>query len=142
MLTVTQLIVVSTLLRFTVNTSASVTGHVNDMGHYDVDFCSNCCLLNGVSACPMKCFILVFSLHYEIIDFYNYMSPTPTEHYVRQQVVQRIKHVILALWPHAQVNCTEHDPSTVPPTYSTESCPSSLCSFIAVYEPCIILTAC
>ncbi|KAL1115085.1 hypothetical protein AAG570_007116 [Ranatra chinensis] len=45
----------------------------------------------------------VVALHQEIIDFYNYMSPTPEEHFMRQQVVRNIKSLILELWPAAKV---------------------------------------
>ena len=44
-----------------------------------------------------------FSLHEEIEDFYNYMSPTPEEHELRFNVVRRIEKVVLSLWPQAKV---------------------------------------
>ncbi|XP_077542304.1 terminal nucleotidyltransferase 4B-like isoform X3 [Haemaphysalis longicornis] len=42
-------------------------------------------------------------LHDEIEDFYRYMQPTPAEHQMRLGVIQRIKEVILGLWPQAEV---------------------------------------
>ncbi|XP_074595864.1 terminal nucleotidyltransferase 4B-like [Brevipalpus obovatus] len=45
----------------------------------------------------------VIGLHEEIIDFYEYMSPTVEEHYMRIRVVENIKMVIKKLWPKAKV---------------------------------------
>ena len=42
-------------------------------------------------------------LHEEIKDFYDYMSPTLEEAYMRTEVVDRIKSVVQDLWPDAQV---------------------------------------
>jgi len=44
-----------------------------------------------------------FRLHEEIVDFFNYMSPTEEEHVVRLNVVHRIKTVINNLWPESVV---------------------------------------
>ncbi|KAI4467670.1 poly(a) rna polymerase [Holotrichia oblita] len=45
----------------------------------------------------------VIGLHQEIEHFYEYMSPTPTEHRIRGDVVHRIEKIIQSLWPEAQV---------------------------------------
>ncbi|XP_075985310.1 terminal nucleotidyltransferase 4B-like isoform X2 [Anticarsia gemmatalis] len=45
----------------------------------------------------------ILGLHEEIEHFYQYMSPTETEHLVRSTVVNRIRGAILALWPQARV---------------------------------------
>ncbi|GBP87235.1 Non-canonical poly(A) RNA polymerase protein Trf4-1 [Eumeta japonica] len=45
----------------------------------------------------------VVGLHEEIEHFYTYMSPTQTEHMVRAALVNRIRGVILTLWPQARV---------------------------------------
>lgn len=42
-------------------------------------------------------------MHQEIEHFYEYMSPTPTEHRIRGDVVHRIEKIIQSLWPQAQV---------------------------------------
>lgn len=47
--------------------------------------------------------ILIFRLHEEIEHFFEYMSPTATEHLVRADVVKRIEKIILSMWPDAQV---------------------------------------
>lgn len=46
----------------------------------------------------------IFGLHEEIQDFYDYMSPTKEEHYMRVRVVDRIKKVIKSIWPQAKVD--------------------------------------
>lgn len=46
----------------------------------------------------------IIGLHQEIEDFYNYMKPTPEEHAMREDVVQRISKVIKDVWPEAQVD--------------------------------------
>lgn len=46
----------------------------------------------------------VIGLHEEILDFYEYMSPTMEEHCMRCQVVESIKKVIKKLWPAAKVD--------------------------------------
>lgn len=43
------------------------------------------------------------SLHEEIEDFFQYMTPTPEEHRVRMNVVNGITEVIMKIWPHAKV---------------------------------------
>lgn len=45
----------------------------------------------------------MLSLHEEIIDFYSYISPRVEEEKMRLEVVDRIKDVILDLWPSAEV---------------------------------------
>lgn len=47
---------------------------------------------------------LSFSLHEEISDFYEYMSPRPEEEKMRMEVVSRIESVIKELWPSADVS--------------------------------------
>ncbi|ORX87373.1 Nucleotidyltransferase [Anaeromyces robustus] len=42
-------------------------------------------------------------LHEEIIDFVKYISPTPEEKYMREYALNRIKNVILDLWPGSVV---------------------------------------
>lgn len=42
-------------------------------------------------------------LHQEILDFYEYMSPTIEEHNIRLQVVNNIEQIIHNLWPSAKV---------------------------------------
>lgn len=44
------------------------------------------------------------SLHEEISDFYEYMSPRPEEEKMRMEVVNRIESVIKELWPSADVS--------------------------------------
>jgi hypothetical protein len=51
--------------------------------------------------------MIFFSLNEEIKDFYDYMSPTPAEQHMRNQVVNRIRSVIQGLWPQAKV-CMNH----------------------------------
>lgn len=46
---------------------------------------------------------VVYRLHEEIEDFFQYMTPTPQEHQVRLAVVHRIIDVIMKIWPHASV---------------------------------------
>ena len=49
------------------------------------------------------------SLHEEISDFYEYMSPRPEEEKMRMEVVNRIESVIKELWPSADVStCLGH----------------------------------
>lgn len=43
------------------------------------------------------------SLHDEIIEFYNYMSPKKCEHELRLKVVHKIENAIHELWPQAKV---------------------------------------
>ncbi|XP_028985237.1 terminal nucleotidyltransferase 4A-like [Betta splendens] len=42
-------------------------------------------------------------LHEEIVDFFNFMSPRPSEEAMRRDVMNRIEGVIKALWPTARV---------------------------------------
>ena len=51
----------------------------------------------------VSCFI-IFRLHEEIKDFFQYMSPRPEEHSMREDVVRRIRAVIKDLWSEAKVN--------------------------------------
>lgn len=44
------------------------------------------------------------SLHEEIVDFFNFMSPKPEEEAMRRDVVNRIEGVIKDLWPTARVS--------------------------------------
>ncbi|OBS67248.1 hypothetical protein A6R68_04205 [Neotoma lepida] len=48
-------------------------------------------------------FCFFSSLHEEISDFYEYMSPRPEEEKMRMEVVSRIESVIKELWPSADV---------------------------------------
>lgn len=45
----------------------------------------------------------IVGLHEEIENFYQYMMPSPEEHQMRINVVERIKQVIISLWPQAKV---------------------------------------
>lgn len=42
-------------------------------------------------------------LHEEILDFAEYIKPTQEEMLMRQDVVERIRKCVLALWPKAKV---------------------------------------
>ena len=48
-------------------------------------------------------FCYVCRLHNEIKDFFSYMSPCPEEQKMRDDVVHRIKKVVTAKWPSAEV---------------------------------------
>ena len=45
----------------------------------------------------------VIGLHEEILDFYSYMQPRRCEKYMRLQVIDNVKRIILSHWPRAQV---------------------------------------
>jgi len=45
----------------------------------------------------------LYRLHYEILQFYQFMIPTDEEHAVRQQVINRITNVINQYLPSASV---------------------------------------
>jgi DNA polymerase sigma len=54
--------------------------------------------------------IRLYRLHYEILQFYQFMIPTEEEHAVRQQVINRITSVINQYLPTASVrNRTKFD---------------------------------
>jgi non-canonical poly(A) RNA polymerase PAPD5/7 len=44
------------------------------------------------------------SFHEEILSFASWVSPTPEEHKMRRDVIQRVKNVVLELWPNAKVD--------------------------------------
>jgi DNA polymerase sigma len=44
------------------------------------------------------------SFHEEILSFASWVSPTPEEHQMRRDVIQRVKNVVLELWPNAKVD--------------------------------------
>lgn len=46
----------------------------------------------------------IVGLHEEILDFYEYMKPTPEEHFMRRNVVKQISKVIKEVWPEAIVS--------------------------------------
>ena len=48
--------------------------------------------------------LLSNSLHEEIVDFFNFMSPRPEEEAMRRNVVNRIEGVIKDLWPTSRVS--------------------------------------
>lgn len=52
---------------------------------------------------PLKC-VSFDSLHEEIVDFFNFMSPRPEEEAMRQNVVNKIEGVIKDLWPTSRVS--------------------------------------
>ncbi|KAL4706160.1 hypothetical protein ACJJTC_013625, partial [Scirpophaga incertulas] len=65
-------------------------------------------LLGSYGGCPWRMINYnykpgIIGLHEEIEHFFNYMSPTETEHLVRTTVVSRIRTAILSLWPQARV---------------------------------------
>lgn len=47
--------------------------------------------------------VRLYRLHFEILQFYQFMIPTEAEHTVRQQVVNRITDVINHYLPTASV---------------------------------------
>jgi DNA polymerase sigma len=47
--------------------------------------------------------VRLYRLHYEILQFYQFMIPTEEEHAARQQVVNRITNVINQYLPTASV---------------------------------------
>ena len=44
-------------------------------------------------------------LHEEILDFYEYAKPRPSEFRMRKEVVMRVTQIILSKWPIARVEC-------------------------------------
>jgi DNA polymerase sigma len=56
-----------------------------------------------LSSAPPFMSIRLYRLHYEILQFYQFMIPTEEEHAVRQQVVNRITSVINQYLPTASV---------------------------------------
>ena len=56
-------------------------------------------------------FPFAFSLHEEIMDFFNFMSPKPEEQAMRRDVVNKIESVIKDLWPTARVSGTRRGDS-------------------------------
>jgi hypothetical protein len=58
--------------------------------------------LIGLSA-PPSTSIHLYRLHYEILQFYQFMIPTAPEHAIRQQVIDRICAVIHQYLPSASV---------------------------------------
>lgn len=51
----------------------------------------------------MFCSAFIPSLHQEILDFYEFMKPRPAEQNMRRDVGNRVKEVIVRLWPTAKV---------------------------------------
>lgn len=47
---------------------------------------------------------MLYRLHQEIEDFYQYMYPTDTEHRIRGEVIERIEQIIVTMWPEARVH--------------------------------------
>lgn len=45
-----------------------------------------------------------FRLNAEIVDFFNYMTPKPEEHAMRNAVIDKITKTIKRLWPAARVS--------------------------------------
>jgi DNA polymerase sigma len=52
--------------------------------------------------------VRLYRLHYEILQFYQFMIPTEEEHAVRQQVINRITNVINQYLPTASVRRSTH----------------------------------
>ena len=48
--------------------------------------------------------VRLYRLHYEILQFYQFMIPSEEEHAVRQQVINRITNVINQYLPSASVS--------------------------------------
>lgn len=70
-------------------------------------FCLGCNLspaLFPFHYCHLSVLCVLYRLHEEINDFYNYISPRPEEEKMRLEVVDRIKGVIHDLWPSAEVH--------------------------------------
>lgn len=63
--------------------------------------------LSNVQYIPFDLF--PYSLHEEIVDFFNFMSPRPEEEAMRRDVVNRIESVIKDLWPTARVSASRTD---------------------------------
>lgn len=57
-----------------------------------------------VSIIPSLVSLVLYSLHEEIVDFFNFMSPRPEEEAMRRDVVNRMEGVIKDLWPTARVS--------------------------------------
>lgn len=47
--------------------------------------------------------VRLYRLHFEILQFYQFMNPTEEEHAVRQQIINRITEVINQYLPAASV---------------------------------------
>ncbi len=47
---------------------------------------------------------LLFRLHEELEDFFQWMIPTPQEHTMRLGVVRRIREAVQEKWPRARVD--------------------------------------
>lgn len=62
-------------------------------------------LCNFLFECSAPPFMSVrlYRLHFEILQFYQFMIPTEEEHAVRQQVINRITNVINQYLPTASV---------------------------------------
>lgn len=60
-------------------------------------------LFDLLTAPPMMS-VRLYRLHYEILQFYQYMIPNEAEHALRQQVVNHITHVIHQYLPSATVD--------------------------------------
>ncbi|KJE95608.1 hypothetical protein CAOG_008933 [Capsaspora owczarzaki ATCC 30864] len=45
----------------------------------------------------------LYSLEQEMYDFVEFIKPTPLEHQMREEIVQRIREVITGAWKHARV---------------------------------------
>lgn len=47
---------------------------------------------------------IFLSLHEEIVDFVNYVCPSPEEHWVREIIVSKVRNVISSLWRECKVS--------------------------------------
>lgn len=56
-----------------------------------------------IASLTYKTFIRKNSLHEEIEDFFEYMTPTPEEHNMRLDVVERVTIAIRSEWPKAEI---------------------------------------
>jgi hypothetical protein len=59
--------------------------------------------MNIFFSAPPFMSVRLYRLHYEILQFYQFMIPTDEEHAVRQQVINRITNVINQYLPTASV---------------------------------------
>lgn len=83
----------------------------------------------GLACSHLFAFCFFSSLHEEISDFYEYMSPRPEEEKMRMEVVSRIESVIKELWPSADV-------STCPGTWGFRQSPTQSQSHIRSHLQC------
>ena len=62
------------------------------------------CLINCLIKIHWLNILFNHRLHQEIDDFYQWIMPTPEEHYMRLDVVHRIEECIQKIWPAATLH--------------------------------------